>query len=166
MSPFGGWLMPIQYPDGIIAEHHWTRRSVGLFDTCHMAMFAITGDAETTGLEYALTCPVSSLPVGGCRYGFMLNEVAGIVDDAVVMRLGRDDWMLVVNAANDQILGAHILAPEAGEMIQIAVLAIRFGITVQQLRETIFPYLTNAEALKLAVLGLEKDVSLLSCCAG
>jgi len=110
MSPFGDWLMPIQYPDGIIAEHHWTRRSAGLFDTCHMAMFAITGDAETTGLEYALTCSVNSLPVGGCRYGFMLNEVAGIVDDAVVMRLGRDDWMLVVNAATAERDEQHLCA--------------------------------------------------------
>jgi mercuric reductase len=72
----------------------------------------------------------------------------------------------VVNAANNKLLSAHILAPEAGEMVQTAVLAIRFGITVQQLRETMFPYLTSAEALKLAVLGLEMDVSLLSCCAG
>jgi mercuric reductase len=73
---------------------------------------------------------------------------------------------LVVNAMNDQILGAHILAPEGGEMIQTAVIAMRFGIPVQQLRATMFPYLTNAEALKLAVLGLEKDISQLSCCAG
>ena len=62
--------------------------------------------------------------------------------------------------------GAHIVAPEAGEMIQIAVLAIRFGLTVQQLRETMFPYLTNSEALKLATLAFEKDVAMLSCCAG
>lgn len=51
-------------------------------------------------------------------------------------------------------------------MIQTAVLAIRFGISIQQLSETMFPYLTNAKALKLAILGLEKDVSQLSCCAG
>jgi mercuric reductase len=88
------------------------------------------------------------------------------VPRALAARDTRGVFKLVVNAANDQILGAHILAPEAGEMIQPVVLAIRFGITVQQLRETMFPYLTNAEALKLAVLGLEKDVSQLSCCAG
>ncbi len=73
---------------------------------------------------------------------------------------------LVVDADSDRLLGAHLLAPEAGEMIQTAVLAIRFGITVRELRETMFPYLTNVEGLKLAALGFEKDVSLLSCCAG
>ena len=46
------------------------------------------------------------------------------------------------------------------------MLAMHFGITVNQLRETMFPYLTNVEGIKLAALGLEKDVALLSCCAG
>jgi len=64
------------------------------------------------------------------------------------------------------LLGVQILAPEAGEMIQTAVLAIRFGISVRELRETMFPYLTNAEGLKLAALAFEKDVAKLSCCAG
>ena len=72
---------------------------------------------------------------------------------------------LVADAASDRLLGAHILAPEAGEMIQTAVLAIRFGITVSELRETMFPYLTNAEGLKLAAVAFEKDVAMLSCCA-
>jgi len=72
---------------------------------------------------------------------------------------------LVGDAATDRLLGAHILAPEAGEMIQTAVLAIRFGISVSELRETMFPYLTNAEGLKLAAVAFEKDVAMLSCCA-
>jgi pyruvate/2-oxoglutarate dehydrogenase complex dihydrolipoamide dehydrogenase (E3) component len=73
---------------------------------------------------------------------------------------------LVADADSDRLLGAHILASEGSELIQTAVLAIRFGITVSQLRQTIFPYLTNVEGIKLAVLGFEKDVALLSCCAG
>ena len=51
-------------------------------------------------------------------------------------------------------------------MIHTAVLAIRFGISVRDLRETMFPYLTHAEGLKLAALAFEKDVVKLSCCAG
>ena len=73
---------------------------------------------------------------------------------------------LVVDGPKDRLLGAHVLAPEGSEIIQTAVMAIRFGLTVSQLRETIFPYLTNVEGLKLAVIGLEKDVAMLSCCAG
>ncbi|HKZ85213.1 MAG TPA: hypothetical protein VJ793_16310 [Anaerolineae bacterium] len=85
---------------------------------------------------------------------------------AYVARPTRGLIKLVANAANDQLLGVQILAPEAGEMIQTAVLAIRFGISVRELRETMFPYLTNAEGLKLAALAFEKDVAKLSCCAG
>jgi mercuric reductase len=88
------------------------------------------------------------------------------VPRALAARDTRGLIKLAANAANDQLLGAHILAPEAGEMIQTAVLAIRFGIMVRDLRETMFPYLTNAEGLKLAALALEKDVAKLSCCAG
>ncbi len=51
-------------------------------------------------------------------------------------------------------------------MIQIAVFAIRFGVKVSDLRETMFPYLMNSEAIKLAVLSFDKEVAKLSCCAG
>ncbi len=73
---------------------------------------------------------------------------------------------LVADPASDQILGAHILAPEAGEMIQAASLAIRFGIPLSNFRDALFPYLTNVEGLKLAALAFDKDPAMLSCCAG
>ncbi|MGH6933926.1 MAG: mercury(II) reductase, partial [Dongiaceae bacterium] len=56
--------------------------------------------------------------------------------------------------------------PEAGDSIQTATLAIKQGLTVADLAETIFPYLTTVEALKLAALGFTKDLTKLSCCAG
>ncbi len=73
---------------------------------------------------------------------------------------------LVADPDADQLLGAHILAPEAGEMIQAASLAIRFGIPLSSFRDALFPYLTNVEGLKLAALAFEKDPAKLSCCAG
>ena len=88
------------------------------------------------------------------------------VPRALAARDTRGLIKLVADAGTDRLLGAHILAPEAGEMIQTAVLAIRFGITLTQLRETMFPYLTNVEGLKLAAVAFEKDIALLSCCAG
>jgi mercuric reductase len=114
---------------------------------------ASAGLTESQARKQGYEVQISSLPMQYAPRALAARDTRGLVK-------------LVVNAANNQLLGAHILAPEAGEMIQIAVLAIRFGISVRQLSETMFPYLTNAEALKLAVLGLEKDVSLLSCCAG
>jgi mercuric reductase len=89
-----------------------------------------------------------------------------VVPRALAARDTRGFIKLVVDVARDRLLGAHILAPEAGEIIQNAALAVRFGLPVSELQETMFPYLTNSEGLKLALLALEKDVAMLSCCAG
>ncbi|WP_374377725.1 mercury(II) reductase [Dongia sp.] len=72
---------------------------------------------------------------------------------------------LVAERDSGKLLGAHILAPEGCDSIQTAVLAIRQGMTFRQLADTIFPYLTTVEGLKLAALSFEKDVKTLSCCA-
>lgn len=72
---------------------------------------------------------------------------------------------LVAERETGRLLGAHILAPEGCDSIQTAVLAIRHGMSFRQLAETIFPYLTTVEGLKLAALSFEKDVTKLSCCA-
>lgn len=72
---------------------------------------------------------------------------------------------LVADRDSARLLGAHILAPEGCDSIQTAVLAIRHGMTFHQLADTIFPYLTTVEGLKLAALSFEKDVRALSCCA-
>jgi len=73
---------------------------------------------------------------------------------------------LVIDASNDRLIGAQILAPEAGEMIQAAALAIRNRMTVQELADQLFPYLTMVEGLKLCAQTFFKDVKQLSCCAG
>ena len=73
---------------------------------------------------------------------------------------------LVIDADNDRLIGAQILAAEAGEMIQTAALAIRNRMTVQELAEQLFPYLTMVEGLKLCAQTFFKDVKQLSCCAG
>lgn len=73
---------------------------------------------------------------------------------------------LVADKESGRLLGAQILAPEAGEIIQTAVLAIRHGMTVEALGNEIFPYLVMAEGLKLCAQTFTKDVKQLSCCAG
>lgn len=72
---------------------------------------------------------------------------------------------LVADEATNSLLGAHIVAAEAGEVIQTATLAIKFGLTLDDLTSTLFPYLTQVEGLKLAVLAFDKDIAMLSCCA-
>ncbi len=87
------------------------------------------------------------------------------VPRAIVARDTRGLIKLVAEAETGRLLGAHVLADEAGEVIQEATLAIRFGLTVQDLVETFHPYLTMVEGLKLAALAFERDVAKLSCCA-
>jgi len=88
------------------------------------------------------------------------------VPRALAARDTRGLIKLVANADGNQILGAHILAPEGGDSIQTAVVAIKAGMTTDQLGEMIFPYLTTVERLKLAAQTFDKDISKLSCCAG
>ena len=98
MAPFGGWDMPIQY-EGIIAEHRACRQGAALFDICHMGEFLFQGDLVRDGLEAVFTFSVASIPPGRSRYGFLLNERGGIIDDLIVFRLAEDKVMIVVNAA-------------------------------------------------------------------
>ncbi|WGR95186.1 bifunctional organomercurial lyase/mercury(II) reductase MerBA [Bradyrhizobium sp. ISRA443] len=88
------------------------------------------------------------------------------VPRALAARNTRGLIKLVADSSSGRLLGAHILAPEGADSIQTAALAIRQGLTVDDLAETIFPYLTTVEGLKLAALSFGKDVAKLSCCAG
>jgi mercury(II) reductase len=88
------------------------------------------------------------------------------VPRALAARDTRGLIKLVADAGSGRLLGAHILAPEGADSIQTATLAIRQGLTVDDLADTIFPYLTTVEGLKLAALSFGKDVAKLSCCAG
>lgn len=88
------------------------------------------------------------------------------VPRALAARDTRGLIKLVADRNTDRVLGAQILAPEGADSIQTMVLAIKVGMTTKELGETIFPYLTTVEGLKLAAQGFDKDVTKLSCCAG
>lgn len=87
------------------------------------------------------------------------------VPRALAARDTRGLIKLLAEVSSGKLLGAHILAPEGADSIQTAALAIKCGLTVKQLAETIFPYLTTVEGLKLAAQTFTKDVAKLSCCA-
>jgi len=97
LAPFGGWEMPIQY-EGILQEHEDTRRRATVFDTCHMGEFELSGPTAEADLERLLTQSIATIPVGRCRYGFLLREDGGVLDDLTCYRFGADRFMLVVNA--------------------------------------------------------------------
>jgi mercuric reductase len=103
------------------------------------------------------------------RLGHHVNTVNLDLDKVPRALAARDTRGLIKLVAEEKtglLLGAHILAPEGSDSIQTAVLAIKHGLTVEDLAQTIFPYLTMVEGLKLAALGFSKDVAKLSCCAG
>jgi aminomethyltransferase len=97
MAPFAGWDMPIQY-EGILAEHEHTRRCSSVFDTCHMGEFELSGPSAEADLERLLTMAVGTIKVGQCRYGFLLRDDGGVLDDLTCYRLAADRFLLVVNA--------------------------------------------------------------------
>jgi mercuric reductase len=88
-----------------------------------------------------------------------------VIPRALVNRETRGVFKLVADAKTDQLLGAHILAESAGEVIASAVYAIKFRLTISDLAETFHPYLTMAEGMKLAAQTFTRDVAKLSCCA-
>ncbi|HUI91952.1 MAG TPA: glycine cleavage system aminomethyltransferase GcvT [Chitinivibrionales bacterium] len=98
IAPFGGYEMPIQY-DGILAEHFATRNRATVFDTCHMGEFMITGANAAVDLERILSCPIASMKIGQCRYGFICNRNGGVIDDQIVYRLNEKEFFIVVNAS-------------------------------------------------------------------
>lgn len=109
MVPFGGWDMPVQYRS-IVEEHLHTRQQAGLFDICHMSEFELEGEAVPEVLDRLLSSQPSTLKVGRCRYGMMLAENGGVIDDVIAYRLSEQKYMLVVNAATALADKKHIQA--------------------------------------------------------
>ena len=102
MVEFGGWEMPLMYPDGIIREHLDTRRRAGLFDVSHMGRFLIKGKEALKFLQHVLTNNAAALDIHttGAQYTLIPTETGGAIDDAYLYRFKQDEYLLVVNAAN------------------------------------------------------------------
>ena len=99
MSPFGGFIMPIQYA-GIAPEHMAVREKVGLFDVSHMGEVTVRGKDAERYVQHIFTNDVSGMPAGKILYGMMCYEDGGTVDDLLVYKMGENDFFLVINAAN------------------------------------------------------------------
>lgn len=109
MVPFAGYSMPVQYPDGVLAEHRHTRSAAGLFDVSHMGQVALRGADRVRGLENLVPGDIAALPVGRIRYTVFTNGEGGILDDLMVTNAG-DHLFLVVNAACKDADIAHLRA--------------------------------------------------------
>ena len=98
--PFAGYLLPVQYPTGIITEHNAVRTAAGLFDVSHMGEIVFSGKDALKNLNYILTNDFTSMVDGQVRYSVMCNEQGGCVDDLIVYRLDEETYWVVVNASN------------------------------------------------------------------
>jgi aminomethyltransferase len=99
MSPFGGFIMPIQYSN-ITDEHNAVRQHCGVFDVSHMGEVRITGPDAERYVQHIFTNDVTDAPLGQIYYGMMLYPNGGTVDDLLVYKMGENDFFLVINAAN------------------------------------------------------------------
>jgi aminomethyltransferase len=98
MVAFAGYAMPLQYRDGIIAEHTHTRMHAGLFDVSHMGQIRVSGNAAARVLEALIPSDVVALPPGRQCYSFFTNDTGGVLDDLIIANTG-DGFLLIVNAA-------------------------------------------------------------------
>ncbi len=109
MVPFAGYSMPVQYPAGLMAEHHHTRTAAGLFDVSHMGQLRLVGPDAAAAFESLIPVDVIDLPVGKQRYGLLLNDEGGIIDDLMFFKR-EDDIFVIVNGACKVGDIAHIQA--------------------------------------------------------
>ena len=107
MVPFAGYSMPVQYPAGLMAEHLHTRSAAGLFDVSHMGQLRLVGPDAAAALESLIPVDVIDLPAGKQRYGLLLNDEGGIIDDLMFFNTGRDIFIIVNGACKTGDI-AHI----------------------------------------------------------
>ena len=134
MVDFGGWQMPMQYPEGIVGEHLSTRKLAGVFDVSHMGRFVVRGSGAEAFLQHVLSNNARALDIRqtGAQYTMIPNETGGAVDDAFLYRFEEDEFLLVVNAANREKDLAHLttylegfrdveLTDRTGDIVMIAL---------------------------------------------
>jgi aminomethyltransferase len=115
---FGGWLMPVNYPAGIIEEHKATRSAIGVFDVCHMGEIHFRGPGATLAVQRMVTNDAVALRDGRAMYAVACHENGGIVDDLIVYRIAADHLLIVVNASNIEKDYRHFVE-NAGTLCQI-----------------------------------------------
>lgn len=129
MVPFAGYAMPVQYPAGLMAEHKHTRTAAGLFDVSHMGQLRLVGPDAAAAFESLIPVDVIDLAVGKQRYGLLLNENGGIIDDLMFVNRGEDIFVIVNGACKVGDI-AHIQA-KIGSRCQVIPMPERALLALQ-----------------------------------
>lgn len=115
--PFAGYLLPVQYPTGVIAEHRAVRTACGLFDVSHMGEILCSGPDAVKNLNLLLANDYTEMYDGQARYSPMCNEQGGVVDDLIVYKIRDDHYFIVVNAANKDKDFTWMKAHQTGNVV-------------------------------------------------
>ena len=163
LVPFGGWEMPVQYPEGIRSEHLAVRNRAGVFDVSHMGEIECSGPDAEAFLQHVLSNDVSKIAVCGAQYSMLCNEDGGVLDDLFTYRLAPDRFLTVTNAANhdadlawmrSQARGFDVeLTDAAGEYAMLAVQGPRARELVEQISDKPLP--ERMKAARRIILGRE-----------
>ncbi|MEN9996298.1 MAG: Aminomethyltransferase [Pseudomonadota bacterium] len=148
MVPFAGYSMPVQYPMGLMAEHHHTRTESGLFDVSHMGQLRLVGPDAAAAFESLMPVDVIDLPVGKQRYGLLLTDEGTIIDDLMFVNRGSDIFVIVNGACKVNDI-AHIQA-RIGARCQVIPMPERALLALQGPKAV--------DALSRMVPGVEKLV--------
>jgi aminomethyltransferase len=119
--------MPVQYPTGILAEHHAVRNGAGVFDVSHMGEFEITGPDRNAFVNRVTCNDVSALQAGGVQYSAILTPEGTFVDDCTVYRFD-DKLMIVVNASNTAKAWEHIVDQKGGINVRLKDISSDVGL--------------------------------------
>lgn len=106
LVPFSGWEMPVQYK-GVTEEHRAVREAAGLFDVSHMGELVLSGQYSDQVVNYLITNDASKLVDGQALYTCACNEHGVILDDLIVYRVAKEQWLIVCNAGNRAKMAAH-----------------------------------------------------------
>ncbi len=100
MVDFAGWDMPVQYPGGIVAEHHAVRQGCGLFDLSHMGRVYVRGAGALALSQQCMTRDLTRVEAGQAAYGLLCRDDGGILDDVIAYVLAPEELLFVFNASN------------------------------------------------------------------
>jgi aminomethyltransferase len=146
MVPFAGYAMPVQYPTGIVKEHHAVRTAAGLFDVSHMGEFEVRGPQALDMVQHLLTNDASRLDVGQAQYTVLTSTDGTALDDCILYRF-TDHYMVVVNAGNLEKDRAWFERAAAGFDVEFADRSEAFGLLALQgpRAQAILARLTDAD---------------------
>ncbi len=132
LVPFGGWEMPVQYTEGIRAEHDAVRERAGVFDVSHMGEVQTSGPDAEAFLQHVLSNDVGKMAIGGAQYSMLCNEAGGLLDDLFTYRLGPDRFLTVTNASNHATDIAWMSEQAGGYDVQLEDAAASYAMLAVQ----------------------------------